>query len=214
MPPHCVILTGEPNPDYFFGLLRVPPPPIFPSHFFLAGSTTGAERESRQARAFSCAPPCGRNEVERLEPAPALRTLPAEKMGDFPTLLCFQHVYAHSPRRCRTATRRRGFFCLAACFLQVRARKPGNCPFFALLPPSSLIPCALTHVNPKLLCSSLSGVTCHPYSPCASTVKTPSTRNDSFGRARTSPPLWRNRHSAGSGSGADSTPELGTAFGG
>jgi hypothetical protein len=76
-------------------------------------------------------------------PARAPYTL-QRKNGRFPPLLCFQDVNAHSPRGCRTLTRSRGFFSLAACFLQVYARKRGNRPFFALLPPSSLIPCTLT----------------------------------------------------------------------
>jgi hypothetical protein len=70
----------------------------------------------------------------------------------------------------RPTTRSRGFFFLAACFLQVYERKHGNRPFFALLPPSSLIPCTLTFVNRKLLCSSRLGVTC-PYSPLQSSAK-------------------------------------------
>ena len=94
-------------------------------------------------------------------PARAPYTL-QRKNGRFPPLLCFQDVNAHSPRGCRTITRSREFFFLAACFLQVYARKRGNRPFFALLPPSSLIPCTLTYVNRKLLCSSRLGVTCHP----------------------------------------------------
>jgi hypothetical protein len=63
-----------------------------------------------------------RSAAQTLDSAPALRTLPAEKMGRFPPLLCFQHVYARSPPRLPTTTRSRGFFFLAACFLQVRAR--------------------------------------------------------------------------------------------
>jgi hypothetical protein len=96
-------------------------------------------------------------------PARAPYTL-QRKNGRFPPLLCFQDVNAHSPRGCRTITRSREFFFLAACFLQVYARKRGNRPFFALLPPSSLIPCTLTYVSRKLLCSSRLGVTCHPSS--------------------------------------------------
>ena len=86
------------------------------------------------------------------------------KNGRFPPLLYFQDVNARQPRTCWTTTRSRGFFFLAACFLKVHPCKRGKRPFFAPLPPSSLIPCALTHVNRKLLCSSRSGVTCHPYS--------------------------------------------------
>lgn len=51
------------------------------SHFFLA--ETGQERRGRRvkpARVLN-APPSGRNEVERLDAAPALRTVAAEKMG-------------------------------------------------------------------------------------------------------------------------------------
>ena len=96
---------------------------------------------------------------------PALRTLSSEKMGDSRRFFVFKMlINVHSPRGCRTITRSREFFFLAACFLQVYARKRGNRPFFALLPPSSLIPCTLTYVNRKLLCSSRWGVTCHPYS--------------------------------------------------
>jgi len=89
---------------------------------------------------------------------PALRTLSSEKMGDSRRFFVFKML----TRTRRTITRSREFFFLAACFLQVYARKRGNRPFFALLPPSSLIPCTLTYVNRKLLCSSRLGVTCHP----------------------------------------------------
>jgi hypothetical protein len=88
------------------------------------------------------------------------------KNGRFLPLLSFQHVYARSPPRLPTTTPSPGFSFLAACFLQVRLRERVNRPFFALLPPTSLTPHALTQVNQKLLCSSHSGVTCHPYPPC------------------------------------------------
>jgi hypothetical protein len=104
-------------------------------------------------------------------PARAPYTLQRKNVR-FPPLLCFQDVNAHSPRGCRTITRSRGFFLLAACFLQVYARKRVNGPFFALLSASSLIPCTLTFVNRKLLCSSRLGVTCHTYSPCEARLKT------------------------------------------
>jgi hypothetical protein len=41
-----------------------------------------------------------RSVAESLDAPPALRILFAEKMGDSPSLLCFQDVNARSPRRC------------------------------------------------------------------------------------------------------------------
>jgi hypothetical protein len=67
--------------------------PIFPS-----GDSTGAERETSQARAFSRflgAPPSGRSEAERLDTAPALRTIVQEKMG---FLACLWTVYVVTHR--------------------------------------------------------------------------------------------------------------------
>src|SRR5579863_5204702 len=58
------------------------PLPIFSSHFFLAGSNTGAEREASQGRAFCARRVSGRSEAQSLDWPPALRTLPAEKMRE------------------------------------------------------------------------------------------------------------------------------------
>jgi hypothetical protein len=48
---------------------------------------------------------------------PALRTLSSEKMGDSRRFFVFKMlINVHSPRGCRTITRSREFFFLAACF--------------------------------------------------------------------------------------------------
>ena len=55
--------------------------PFFHSYFFLAGSKTGAEGSPGQASAFVAGRISGRSLAERFDAAPALRNLPAEKMG-------------------------------------------------------------------------------------------------------------------------------------
>lgn len=59
-----------------------------------------------QARTFFARRVSGRSEAERLDPAPALRTLPAEEMEDL-TLpgFCFQRVDHQRPRKVRERRR-------------------------------------------------------------------------------------------------------------
>ena len=145
--------------------LRFPPCPWLPffNHIFSWLEATQERRGSRVKPARSPARRLsGRSAAQRLDSASRAPYTLQRKNGRLPPAPSFQHVYRREPRGCCTATRSRGFSFWAACFLQVRARERGNRPFFALLPPSSLIPCTLTRVNPKLLCSSHSGVTC-PY---------------------------------------------------
>lgn len=143
---------------------RCGPRSHFSITFFRWLEANRAERETGQGRAFwARSSERTRRPLTRL---PRSVHSPAKKWEILP-LLSFQHVYARSPRGCSTATRNRRFSFLAACFLQVHAREPGNRPFFAVLPRSSLIPHALTYVNRRFLCSSHLGVTCPPSTPCA-----------------------------------------------
>jgi hypothetical protein len=197
-------------------VLRFPPCPGSPflSHIFsMAGSKRSGEGVESRARVLGAFIEAQRRPLTWL---PRSVHSPA-KNGRFLPLLSFQHVYARSPPRLPTHTRSRGFFFLAACFLQVRPREPVNRPFFALLPRSPLIRHALTPVNRKLLCSSHSGVECH-----TSTRRRRRRAFDSFrskqlghpeptsGTTTSSPPPWRNHHTTRSGSAAESRPESGS----
>jgi hypothetical protein len=152
-------------------ILPFPAMPWLPflSHIFsIAGSKQsgeGAESRARVVGAFIGA------KAQTLDSAPALGTLPGEKMGDFSRCFLFNTFTRARPPRLPTITRSRGFSFLAACFLEVRAREPVNRPFFAPLPPTSLTPHALTHVNRKFACSSLLGVTCHTLHPLRSSAR-------------------------------------------
>jgi hypothetical protein len=80
--------------------------------------------------------------------------------------LYFQHVHAQQPPRLRRTTIEDQIFLLVADSIHVHPQQPVNASLFAVAGCRTLIPDTFPHRNFRLLYSSHSGVTCHPYSRC------------------------------------------------
>ena len=76
--------------------------------------------------------------------------------------ICFQQIHAQQPPRLRRTPSERPFFLLVADSIHVHAQQPVNASVFAAPGCRPLIPLWFPHSNFRLLCSSHSGVTCHP----------------------------------------------------
>jgi hypothetical protein len=112
-----------------------------------------------QGRASFSAPRSGRS---------AAQSLDGRRSGGYSATnaqgLCFQHVHAQEPLRLRAGTENTPIYLQLPHSTSVHAQQPVNASVFAPCGRRPLIPLWFPQRNFKFLCSTHSGVTCHPHS--------------------------------------------------
>jgi hypothetical protein len=103
------------------------------------------------------APRSGRSEAQSLDGRRSGGYSASDAQG-----LCFVVVHAQQPPRLHGTTTERRFFLLVADSIHAHAQQPVNASVFAVPGCRPLIPITFPNSNFRLLCSSHSGVTCHP----------------------------------------------------